>query len=208
MKSLKACAILSSLLLGTFAIPAESRVTRETVSLGGVVTGTARIRANDEASNPSRRRARSRVTITITDFSAVADEIDRGAPLEAWLVDAGAAGGVGTSEASSEDSALAGALTFDGRVTSQAFTFADQTQVNLPAGNILFDDLIQAAPFAQSLGILTPSRRGTRYTLTTRLKDDLESFDSIMITLETTGKLGKDDPRPGSEVARGLRSNI
>jgi hypothetical protein len=103
-----------------------------------------------------------------------------GSVLEGWVVDAGRNGGPGETNASAAD---------------QAF--------GAPFGNLAFDVLVSAAPYALSTGVLTPDDAGN-WTLTFQVPHyNFSPYDAVVITLEADGNTGNWDPRPGTPVFAG-----
>lgn len=100
--------------------------------------------------------------------------------LEAWLVDAGEAGGLG--ETSSGD--------------------ADQ-KYGTPFANADFAASVASAPYALSVGTLAfHPERGSFY-LFYETSNNFTPYDAVMITLESDGNGHNYDPRPGTPVLIG-----
>jgi len=103
-----------------------------------------------------------------------------GVSLEAWLVDAGKAGGLGESSVSE----------------------ADQ-KYGTPFANTDFSASVDSAPFSSSLGTLIwDETRGSWY-LRHDSGRDLTPYDAVMITVESDSSSGNYDPRPGTPILIG-----
>ena len=109
-------------------------------------------------------------------------EVPAGSVLEAYLVDAGLDGGMGTSNASDADEAFGVAF-----------------------GNADFKAAVEAAPYALSLGVLTAAEDGS-LSLTFHIPAyNFSPYDTVMVTIESDGDDGMMgfDPRPGAPVLDG-----
>lgn len=106
--------------------------------------------------------------------------LPQGATIEAWLVDAGKEGGLGSTSVSAADE-----------------------RYGTPFANVDFSDKINSAPFAHSLGQLQwRQERGSFYKFTSSNNGFLP-YDAVMITLEADGNQGNYDPRPGTPILIG-----
>jgi hypothetical protein len=104
-----------------------------------------------------------------------------GAVLEGWMVDAGLAGGPGTSHVSD----------------------ADETY-GVPFGSAEFDAAVESAPYALSTGIL--AEQDGLWVLDFSLPNaNFSPYDAVVVTLESDGNSTSGyDPRPGTPVFAGL----
>lgn len=106
--------------------------------------------------------------------------IPAGSILEAWLVDAGQNGGLGTTSVSGND---------------QKF--------GTPFANADFSASVDSAPFAAALGVLNWDEARGSFYLYYNSSFDLTPYDAVMITLESDGNSKNYDPRPGTPILIG-----
>ncbi|MCY4526521.1 MAG: hypothetical protein OXB89_07915, partial [Anaerolineaceae bacterium] len=102
-------------------------------------------------------------------------ELPEGAVLEGWLVDAGRFTGPSQTNAS---------------VADQGY--------GPPFGNLAFDVLVSAAPYALSTGVLQEDTAGN-WSLNFHVPNyNFSPYDGVVITAESDGNTGDWDPRPGA----------
>ena len=102
-------------------------------------------------------------------------ELPEGTVLEGWLVDAGRFTGPSQSNAS---------------VADQGY--------GPPFGNLAFDVLVSAAPYALSTGVLQLDTEGN-WSLDFHVPNyNFSPYDGVVITAESDGNTGDWDPRPGA----------
>jgi hypothetical protein len=107
--------------------------------------------------------------------------LPEGTVLEGWVVDAGLDGGPGTTNASD----------------------ADETY-GTSFGDASFDAAVEAAPYALSTGVLTPTDEGTWEVDFEVPGYNFSPYDAVVITAESDGdSLMGFDPRPGAPVFAG-----
>lgn len=107
--------------------------------------------------------------------------LPEGAVLEGWLVDAGLEGGPGTTNATDDDEAYGTSF-----------------------GNESFDAAVEAAPYALSTGVLTPTDEGTWEVSFNVPGYNFSPYDAVVVTLESDGNTVEGfDPRPGTPVLAG-----
>jgi hypothetical protein len=103
-----------------------------------------------------------------------------GAALEGWLVDAGTFGGPGATNVTVDDQ-----------------TFGP------PFGDLAFDVLVSAAPYALSTGGLAPDDDNWAVEFEVPAYN-FSAYDAVVITLESDGNAADGfDPRPGAPVFAG-----
>ncbi len=107
--------------------------------------------------------------------------LPEGTVLEGWVVDAGLNGGPGETSVSDDDEAF-----------------------GVPFGEPAFDEAVEAAPYALSTGVLTPTDEGT-WELNFQVPGyNFTPYDAVVITAESDGvTLNGFDPRPGTPVFAG-----
>ncbi|MBE0688941.1 MAG: hypothetical protein IH587_02315 [Anaerolineae bacterium] len=104
--------------------------------------------------------------------------LPEGSVLEGWVVDAGRNGGPGVTNVSA----------------------ADQT-FGAPFGDLAFDVLVGAAPYALSTGVLSADEMGDWVVSFHIANYNFSPYDAVVITLESDGNAGTGwDPRPGAPV--------
>lgn len=104
-----------------------------------------------------------------------------GAVLEGWVVDAGLNGGPGVSNVTDDDELY-----------------------GTPFGDADFDQAVEAAPYALSTGVLTPTDEGTWEVIFDVPGYNFSPYDAVVVTLESDGDdLMGFDPRPGTPVFAG-----
>ncbi len=102
-------------------------------------------------------------------------ELPEGVVLEGWLVDAGRFTGPSQTNAS---------------VADQGY--------GPPFGNLAFDVLVSAAPYALSTGVLLEDEAGN-WSLDFHVPNyNFSPYDGVVITAESDGNTGDWDPRPGA----------
>ena len=102
-------------------------------------------------------------------------ELPEGVVLEGWLVDAGRFTGPSQTNAS---------------VADQGY--------GPPFGNLAFDVLVSAAPYALSTGLLLEDTAGN-WSLDFHVPNyNFSPYDGVVITAESDGNTGDWDPRPGA----------
>ncbi len=138
----------------------------DSVGLAGV-TGWAHVNSDT-----------STVHISLTPNGATLPE---GSVLEGWVVDAGLAGGPGTTNVSD----------------------ADETY-GTPFGNADFDAAVDQAPYALSTGVITPTMDGTWESKIEFPGYNFSPYDAVVITLESDADSTDGfDPRPGAVIFTG-----
>ena len=188
LSSLSLAALLSS---GAFN-NAEAKKAKNIDIIGTSVSGKARFLSRTKVG------AFSRVAITIDRLSTELDaDLGRGDVLEAWLVDHGTATDSTKSSANDDDNKLV----FNDDATASNFTLANSSGVSVSVANIPINNLIEAAPYALSLGVLNKNKKGN-YVLSYKVRNSLRPYDYILITQESKGNRGDFDPRPGTELTR------
>lgn len=109
-------------------------------------------------------------------------ELPEGTVLEGWVVDAGLDGGPGETHVSD----------------------ADET-FGVPFGEAAFDEAVEAAPYALSTGVLTPTEDGYWDVIFDIPNYNFSGYNAVVITAESDGNaLTGFDPRPGTPVFIGL----
>lgn len=99
---------------------------------------------------------------------------------QAWLVDAGNLGGLGQSSVSE----------------------ADQ-RYGTPFANVDFSSRVSDAPYALALGTLEWNPARESFYLFYDSNFSLDSYDAVMVTLESDGNAAGYDPRPGTPMLIG-----
>jgi hypothetical protein len=103
-----------------------------------------------------------------------------GSVLEGWVVDAGVNGGPGTTNVTLDDQAY-----------------------GAPFGDLAFDVLVSAAPYALSTGLLAEDADGN-WSLTFQVPNyNFSPYDAVVVTLESDGNASGWDPRPGTPIFAG-----
>ena len=101
-------------------------------------------------------------------------ELPEGVVLEGWLVDVGRFAGSG----------------YNASVADQGY--------GPPFGNLAFDVLVSAAPYALSTGVLLEDEAGN-WSLDFHVPNyNFSPYDAVVITAESDGNTGEWDPRPGA----------
>ncbi len=101
-------------------------------------------------------------------------ELPEGTVLEGWLVDVGRFAGSG----------------YNASVADQSY--------GPPFGNLAFDVLVSAAPYALSTGLLLEDTAGN-WSLDFHVPNyNFSPYDAVVITAESDGNSGDWDPRPGA----------
>ena len=186
-----------SLLTALTANAKSANINKTNTNIIGQVSGFVKIRSNLLLGGKSTAR------VVVDRISAdIERELDRGDQLEAWLVDAGVAGGLGVNSVDTNDAAYVNSPSFSGRKTDAGFTVNDENGNPVTLANVPFINIVEAMPYALSLGTLKKNKQGA-YVLSYDTRNNLSAFDEIMITIETGGNLGDYDPRPGSQVGSG-----
>lgn len=180
---------LSNLSLAVFAMNKGTKV-----DILGDVSGFARVRSTQKLD-----KRKSTVTVTIDRIPEnIRDELNRGKIFEAWLVDTGAAS-EGTSSSVDDDDNI---NVFENGVTKAGFMIEDVDENEINFEDVPFVNIIEAAPYALSLGTLKENRKGN-FNLKFSTRNNLAPYDTVMITLEPGGNQGDFDPRPGQQIAEG-----
>lgn len=166
------------------------------VEVIGAVSGEIKVKSSNKAGGVSR------VQGSIDRISEdIKDRLQRGDNLEMWLVDRGAAEGDNSTSVDAGDSDFSTFQSFDGAVTS-VFAVQNNNATGVNLDNIPLINLVEAAPYALSVGALKVNKKGD-YVVNYKTRNSLSPYDFLMVTLESGGNLGDYDPRPGSEVGRG-----
>ncbi len=128
--------------------------------------------------------------ITYLDIEGGRGEVDvvlpeniglpEGMMFEAWLVDAGKLGGLGTSSVSEQDQ-----------------------QFGTPFANLDFSGNVDAAPYAHSMGTLVWDAVRGSYHVYFETHNMLTPYDAVMVTVESDGNQQDYDPRPGTPILIG-----
>ncbi len=100
--------------------------------------------------------------------------------LQAWLVDAGKLGGLGTTSVSDEDQ-----------------------KYGTPFANVDFSSRVDDAPYALALGALAWEASRESWYLFYEGSLSLAPYDAVMVTLESDGASTSYDPRPGTPILIG-----
>lgn len=109
-------------------------------------------------------------------------ELPEGTVLEGWVVDAGLDGGPGETHVSDADEVF-----------------------GVPFGEAAFDAAVEAAPYALSTGILTPTEDGNWDVIFDISNYNFSGYNAVVVTAESDGvSLMGFDPRPGTPVFLGL----
>lgn len=104
-----------------------------------------------------------------------------GTVLEGWVVDAGLDGGPGTTNVTDDDE-----------------------MYGVSFGEPAFDEAVEAAPYALSTGVLTPTDAGTWEASFEIPNYNFSPYDAVVVTLESDGNVSSGyDPRPGAPVFAG-----
>ncbi len=194
MKKLITSISVAALLASSF-ISAEAK--KSTIEFVGSVSGFVKINSR------SNRNKNSTVRIVVDRIDRdLVEDLESGDLLEAWLVDEGRASAlnvvssVDPIDASPEDEQPFG----DTAVTPLGSTVLDTNGNPVAISNVSFINLVEAAPFAMTLGTLKKTKKGN-YVGNFKVRSNFNSFDSLMITRERGS-----DPRPGGLVgeAKGL----
>jgi hypothetical protein len=165
-----------SALLGSVAITAAQDAVAYNVTLGATPFAEA-VGLTAVTGSAFVQVSDAYVTITLQPNGATLPE---GTVLEGWVVDAGRNGGPGTSSVTSDD---------------QTF--------GAPFGNLAFDVLVSAAPYALSTGILNADEAGNWVVSFNVPGYNFSPYDAVVITAESDGNSGFWDPRPGTPVFAG-----
>jgi len=109
-------------------------------------------------------------------------ELDANIVLEGWVVDAGLNGGPGETHVTDDDEVY-----------------------GTPFGDAAFDEAVEAAPYALSTGVLTPTEDGTWEAIFDIPHYNFSPYDAVVITAESDGNSDMGfDPRPGTPVFIGM----
>jgi hypothetical protein len=109
-------------------------------------------------------------------------ELPEGTVLEGWVVDAGLNGGPGETHVSDADEVY-----------------------GVPFGDAAFDEVVEAAPYALSTGVLTVTEEGTWDVIFDIPDYNFSGYNAVVITAESDGNsMMGFDPRPGTPVFIGL----
>lgn len=106
--------------------------------------------------------------------------LPNGSALEAWLVDAGQAGGLGQTSVSGDDE-----------------------RFGTPFANNDFATLVNRAPYALSVGRLAWDSERESFHLFHQTTGNLAPYDAVMVTLESDASQAASDPRPGTPILIG-----
>lgn len=160
--------------------------------VGESVSGKLRFRSR------AKKGSQSKVVVKIDRLSQeLLDDLDRGDVLEAWLVDEGTATDASASSSNDDDNELS----FSDETTGTAFSILNSSSASISIANVPVINLIEAAPYALSLGQLKENKKGN-YVVSFSMINSLTPYDYLMITQESKGNQGDYDPRPGTELTR------
>ena len=160
--------------------------------IGNGISGLATI-------NPSNKAGKmSTVHVVIDRLSSDIENILLGSDmLEAWLVDHG----TGSNLSKSSASVLDNDNSFEDGATAANFTVLNIAQNAVNIADVAYITLIEAAPYALSLGSFKKDANGD-YILDYKTRNSLKPYDYLMVTIESGGNEGNYDPRPGGQVAQ------
>ncbi len=140
----------------------------------------------------------STVNINIDRISdSLAEDLDRGDVLEAWIVDHGTASDEGFSSSNDDDNTGS----FDDATSASNFSILNSSGASVSVPNVPIINLSEASPYALSLGILKKNSQGN-YTVSFKLRNSLAPYDYVMVTQESRGNKGDYDPRPGTQISK------
>lgn len=153
-----------------------------------------------------RGRVVARGTVDRMDPTLQA-ELDSGLfKLTLWIVDAGEAGGIGTSSVDTRNLPPQEEPPFGSEgITPANFTVVDSQNASIGLPNVPFINLVKSVPFARLIGPMERQSNGN-YTVRSNISinNGILPYGSFMVVKESSGDL---DPRPsGEQLAIGRRS--
>lgn len=171
--------------------PAQAKIKVNEDIVSNDFSGVLKISTRKKAGSTSR------VSLKLDRFSEeFLEKLEQG-DVEAWLVDTGASDSA-TSSVSDDDSSD---NAFNNEVTSVGTFITDANNNVISLNNVPLINLVEAAPYALSMGVLKKDKKGN-FSLNYKTNNNVIPYDYLMITVEEDGNQAEYDPRPGNEVAR------